>query len=1045
MRIVHIADVHWRGLTRHKEYKTSFKDMFSQCRNLDVDAFVVAGDIVHSKTQGISPELIDCLNWWFTEMSRIAPVHVMLGNHDGLIMNTDRQDAISPILRALNLQRVYLYKKSGTYQDPDFSKFNWCIYSPFDEANYKEVVPEPGKINIAVYHGAVWGSHTDSDFMLDGDTKMDLFKPFDFTMLGDIHKRQQIDKDGRIHYCGSTIQQNYGESGEKGFLLWDIRGVDDWDIKFFPVAHANPFVTVDWKGTVQKTARHCMKNWPPGARYRIKSNITLDPKSQRKLATVLRREHDADEVVYKLDLKSESSFSAEVTEKIKIADLGNPDTHKNLLREYTGEETKDDTEFWVAVDRIIDDVVPKLKISDDHKGNKWSVRNINFDNTFGYGKDNSIDFTKLTGIVGLFGRNRSGKSSIPGTLMYGLYNSNDRGITSVMHVINSRFQDCSADITFSVNGKLYRLERHSVRYAARGVRNAGAMSYLSLYEIDDDGKIIKDLSGEQRRETEKELRALIGQPEDFMMTSFASQGGMNNFIAQGSTERKKTLSNFMGLDIFDQMQFILKEDSAGVKGMLKRLQAKDWVTEIRVEKQRIVEFEKRKDDLESDISQLREKYSSLKDEANNTSDGYFIDPAMVTSKKRILQTKQTQLTEVDSNLEVLSEEQTAISNRLNNFCRIRDSFPLESYKRRLELLSNLKNTLHKMNSKFDKEKTLMNSQKKSVKLLKEVPCGEQFLTCKFIKQSHENKILLESQKTLVSELKSGLSTIKDQVSELEEEGLQQKLERYRELTKNISDLEMKKVINKSNLEKNANLKSNLITVISSLENEISELELKATSDQSASIEKLKSILKRLDSEIEEKKSDLFENLRQIGQSTAKIGNLQKESIEYDRLQVEWKVYDFLLKATSWRGIPTFIMSRQLPIINAELSKILQDVAGFTVDLRVDERNTDVYINYGDSMRPIECGSGMEKMVSSMALRVALGNVSNLNKSDMFIVDEGFGSLDPQNIEAVTSLLKKLKKYYRLILIISHIDIVKDSVDDVIEITKSGKNSKVVYG
>ena len=43
--------------------------------------------------------------------------------------------------------------------------------------------------------------------------------------------------------------------------------------------------------------------------------------------------------------------------------------------------------------------------------------------------------------------------------------------------------------------------------------------------------------------------------------------------------------------------------------------------------------------------------------------------------------------------------------------------------------------------------------------------------------------------------------------------------------------------------------------------------------------------------------------------------------------------------------------------------------------------TDIFINYGDSRRPIECASGMEKMVSSMALRVALGNVSNLNKSE----------------------------------------------------------------
>ena len=87
---------------------------------------------------------------------------------------------------------------------------------------------------------------------------------------------------------------------------------------------------------------------------------------------------------------------------------------------------------------------------------------------------------------------------------------------------------------------------------------------------------------------------------------------------------------------------------------------------------------------------------------------------------------------------------------------------------------------------------------------------------------------------------------------------------------------------------------------------------------------------------------------------------------------------------------------------------------------------------------------MEKMVSSMALRVALSNVSSLNRSDMFIVDEGFGALDPQNVEAVTTLLHSLKKFYRLILIISHVDVIKDSVDNIVEITKSGKNSKVVY-
>lgn len=195
MKFLHIADVHWRGLTRHEEYRECFEDLFRQARELNPDAIVIAGDIVHSKTQGISPELIYHLSWWFTEMSRIASVHIMLGNHDGLILNKDRMDAITPILNALNLHNVHLYRNSGVFPDQKFKNVNWCVFSPFDEENYYLVRPEPGKLNIALYHGSVWGSHTDGDWALEGETKMDLFRGFDFVMLGDIHKRQTMYED----------------------------------------------------------------------------------------------------------------------------------------------------------------------------------------------------------------------------------------------------------------------------------------------------------------------------------------------------------------------------------------------------------------------------------------------------------------------------------------------------------------------------------------------------------------------------------------------------------------------------------------------------------------------------------------------------------------------------------------------------------------------------------------------------------------------------------------------------------------------------------
>ena len=154
----------------------------------------------------------------------------------------------------------------------------------------------------------------------------------------------------------------------------------------------------------------------------------------------------------------------------------------------------------------------------------------------------------------------------------------------------------------------------------------------------------------------------------------------------------------------------------------------------------------------------------------------------------------------------------------------------------------------------------------------------------------------------------------------------------------------------------------------------------------------------------------------------------------------------LLQAVSKKGIPRQIISSQLPLINIEISKILQAITGFTVELEADADSNamDIYINYGDSKRIIELASGMEKMMASLVIRVALINISSLPKTNMLIIDEGFGALDETNIAACNTLLDSLKKWFRNIIIISHIDAVKDSVDNVIDISSAGNNSLVRY-
>jgi exonuclease SbcC len=158
-----------------------------------------------------------------------------------------------------------------------------------------------------------------------------------------------------------------------------------------------------------------------------------------------------------------------------------------------------------------------------------------------------------------------------------------------------------------------------------------------------------------------------------------------------------------------------------------------------------------------------------------------------------------------------------------------------------------------------------------------------------------------------------------------------------------------------------------------------------------------------------------------------------------------KIYELISVAFSKKGIPSIILGNRLPVINAEIAKILSGIVDFTVELERDDdsEELEIFINYGDSRRLIELASGMEKSISSIALRVALINISSLPKSDFFIIDEGFGVFDDAGIQAVNRLLVSLKRYFRLVFIITHIDAIKDIADHVLEITKHEKDSHVV--
>ena len=69
----------------------------------------------------------------------------------------------------------------------------------------------------------------------------------------------------------------------------------------------------------------------------------------------------------------------------------------------------------------------------------------------------------------------------------------------------------------------------------------------------------------------------------------------------------------------------------------------------------------------------------------------------------------------------------------------------------------------------------------------------------------------------------------------------------------------------------------------------------------------------------------------------------------------------------------------------------------------------------------------EKMMASLAIRVALINVSTLPKTNMLIIDEGFGALDETNLEACSKLLETFKKWFKNIIVINYLCLPNNTV------------------
>ena len=176
--------------------------------------------------------------------------------------------------------------------------------------------------------------------------------------------------------------------------------------------------------------------------------------------------------------------------------------------------------------------------------------------------------------------------------------------------------------------------------------------------------------------------------------------------------------------------------------------------------------------------------------------------------------------------------------------------------------------------------------------------------------------------------------------------------------------------------------------------------------------------------------------KMVGSLEQKVTNITAQRSEYSDLQEEFSAYDLYMRCMHPNGIAYDVIKRKLPIINEEIAKILANIVEFEVFFEDDGKRLDIFIKHPSfDPRPLEMGSGAEKTIAAMAIRLALLSVSSLPKSDIFILDEPGTALDEENMQGFVDILDLIKSYFKTVLLISHLDSLKDCVDMQITIDK----------
>ncbi|MGF3584839.1 MAG: ATP-binding protein [Thermoplasmatota archaeon] len=669
------------------------------------------------------------------------------------------------------------------------------------------------------------------------------------------------------------------------------------------------------------------------------------------------------------------------------------------------------------------------------------------------------------GIIGVMGLNGVGKSTIFEAIAWALYGPN-AARTSVDQIKRENAADsdpCRVELEFIFEDDRYRV-----------VREMSGKSLSASASV-----LVNDKLAASGAETvSKYIQKKLGMDfKSFFTSIFAKQKELNVLSMMNASERRPLILRMLGIDELDEVVKQIRNDKRNKDTLIEKLSQditdeKTGKSKIEIYGNEIKELNKKKESLDESITKTKAEIQVLKKEVealekncvSNKKEYEKINQLKekLTEKKTLFENKKKLGLEIKNLRSKITERQKLLElqrKKTKSFDKL--DTDMENVEKKLGVLEE---ELEKIVKKIEQEKTLIeniretvseieNKKKNIVKLGPDAKCP----TCDRVLGKQHNKLLEKYDK----EKKEKEGKIR-----LLLENIKTDLEKKDKLSREKQALEKKRNYLQTRFRDKERLDATIENILSEIERERKEIENKELQLKKIGVvdfvpleyesvkNQVNDFYKRYQTSLDllAEKKDAFVNSRielekKEGDKNLinqKIKNHQDKISELevlkDRIKDEKKNAQQLgMLSDIMFSFRTHLISRIRPTLSSYASDYFERLTdGKYREIELDE-DYNIMIYDDGNLYGIQRFSGGEEDLANLCLRLAISEVITERAGGAFnfiILDEIFGSQDMIRRQNIMKALNGLSSKFRQIFLVTHIDDVKNYVENVIYVNEN---------